>query len=149
MNETGKIEDPADKSNGERISDAEDLQDGENNEEAEGKKVIHDTDYCTYQLTRTSSSLDCRDSKEALSKLSSLNSGMFMSESLCRKIVNISRNVIKSHSLISFQFLTSFHLPEFDLSQLNEIPFIAENKMRKLLILKLTCHKNYNKNCQS
>jgi len=107
-NETGKIEDPADKSNSERISDAEDLQDGENNGEAERKKVIHGTDYCTYQLTRTSSSPDCHDSKEASSKLSSLNSGMFVSERSERFLISytrdnkyISQGKIKSHCLIS------------------------------------------------
>jgi len=105
MNETGKIEDPADKSNNERsISDAEDLQDDKNNGEAERKKVIHGTDY---QLT--SSSPDCRDSKEASSKLSSLNSGMFMSERSERFLISYTRDnkYISRSNKISFFNLIS------------------------------------------
>nr|XP_012221530.1 PREDICTED: uncharacterized protein LOC105671710 isoform X1 [Linepithema humile] len=66
MNETRKLETLADEPSNEQTSDVEDLQDGE---KTERRRIILDT----YQLTRTPSSSDCRDSKEASPKLSNLN----------------------------------------------------------------------------
>lgn len=77
MNETRKIEDFADESSnsGQRItSDTEDLRD-DKNQEAKNEKIILSTDFCTYQLTRTITPSDRRDSMETLSKLSNSNLG--------------------------------------------------------------------------
>jgi len=71
MNETRKLEAPADEPSNEWTSDVEDHQD---DEKTESRRMILDT----YQLTRTPSSSDCRDSKEASSNLSYLNLGKFV-----------------------------------------------------------------------
>lgn len=65
-----KLETLADEPSNEQRS-AEDLQD---DEKTERRRIILDT----YQLTRTPSSSDCRDSKEAFPKLSNLNLGKFV-----------------------------------------------------------------------
>lgn len=76
MNETRKIEDLADESlNNGQTSDAENLQDDKNDQEAKKEKIILSTDFCTYQLAKTISSSDRRDSTEILSKLSNSNLG--------------------------------------------------------------------------
>lgn len=75
-NETRKIEDLADESsNNEQTSDTEDLQDNRNDQKAKKEKIILSTDFCTYQLARTISPSDHRDSTETLSKLSNSNLG--------------------------------------------------------------------------
>lgn len=75
MNETRKIEDFADESsNNGQTSDTEVLRD-DKNQGAKNEKIILSTDFCTYQLARTITSLDRRDSMETLSKLSNSNLG--------------------------------------------------------------------------
>lgn len=105
MNETGKIEDPADESNNQQTNfDADNLQDGENHEKAERKKIILSTDHCTYQLARTLSSPDCRDSKEASPKLSKLDLSKFMS-----KVIKHTSRYKKIHKIyIHFVIIKTF-----------------------------------------
>ncbi|KMQ99393.1 synaptic vesicle glycoprotein 2a [Lasius niger] len=97
MNETRKIEDLADESlNNGQTSDAENLQDDKNDQEAKKEKIILSTDSCTYQFAKTISSSDRRDSTETLSKLSNSNLDDNKDMSECCRDFNI-KNETSAH----------------------------------------------------
>lgn len=68
-----KIEDLADELSHTWTNDAKNRQNDEDDEKTKRGEIILSSDFCAYQLTRTISPSDCRDSKETSLKLSNLN----------------------------------------------------------------------------